>query len=335
MKEDNKKFINPSLFNERVLKVLKCKNITLDELYILLTEKAKYEISKNNVALYIQRTPNINFLIALCKALDVSADYLLGLEDIDMFSAGFDYKYDDKRYRKYECEDYFFFFYPTVSNSPSKMNVAKLSIYKDTSYKAELRIETDEGELKRYVGDFILSSNYDIGFITLKGVDLGEIVHLSFHDPIINGETKTELLVGAMLSVSTGDFKRAPVMSRFIISRHEIKEENLTAIKANLTLNSKYILIDSEKFLEAFNSFDLEETKKKNLLSRLTNAFQKNEYYRFEEGYILNTIAKDFKLSSKETTTLINILRVNSISNANCKINHKIDSRLFDYFYLQ
>ena len=67
MKEDNKKFINPSLFNERVLKVLKCKNITLDELYILLTEKAKYEISKNNVALYIQRTPNINFLIAVIK----------------------------------------------------------------------------------------------------------------------------------------------------------------------------------------------------------------------------------------------------------------------------
>lgn len=332
MKEDNKKFIDTYQFRDRVLRVMEIKNISMDDLYIILNEEVKYEISKNNIGIYIQRSPNTNFLIALCKALGVSADYLLGITDENLLNSGFDYKYRDKRYKKYECDEYFFYFYPTVSNTPTKVNVAKLSITFDGEYKAKLIIQTDENEKKQYVGKFVLSKDYKVGYINLVGVNIGEIVNLSFHDPVINGDTlKTELLVGAMLSVSTGDFKRAPVMSKFILSRHEIEEQYLDVVRANLMLNNKYIEIDEDSFKDAFRDIDFDHSLKSEIMSRLKQAFQGNQYYRFEEAYILNTIAKDYKLTFEQAMQLVNKLRIKSISNANCKINHKVDSRLFDY----
>ncbi len=368
MKEDNKKFIDPNQFKERILKVMKLKDITMDDLHSILNNEIKYEISKNNISIYIQRSPNTNFLIALCKALGVSSDYLLGLSDENVLNSGLDYKYREKRYSKYEYDDYFFYFYPTVSNTPTKVSVAKFSIRYDGSYKAELKIQTDEKEQKRYVGEFVLSKNYDVGYINLVGVNIGEIVNLSFHDPNINGDViKTEILVGAMLSVSSGDFKRAPVMSRFILSRHEIADEYMDAIRANLTLNNKYIEIDEECFQEAFNNINLDAFLKAKIMSRLTSAFQGNHsfkfedainnmdldellkakiisdlsinfrgntYFRFEEAFILNTVTKDFKLSFEQSMTILNALRIKSMSDANCKINHKIDTMLYDFLKL-
>lgn len=396
MKEDNKKFIEPNQFRDRILRVMELKNMTMDNLYDILNNEIKYEISKNNIGVYIQRSPNTNFLYALCKALGVSADYLLGLSDENLLNSGFDYQYRDKRYNKYICDNYYFYYYPTVSNSPTKVNIAQLSIAFDGNFKAELRIQTDENEQKRYIGEFILSKNYEVGYINLTGVNIGEMVNLSFHDPNINGETKTQILVGAMLSVSSGDFKRAPVMSRFILSRHKIDDEYIDAIKANLTLNNKYIEIDEDCFKEAFENMDLEDSLKEKIITRLTNAFQGNNYFkfeneineldlngflkmkmlselnnilntkdfselenvinnmkleetlknkiiielarkfqgntyfRFEEAFILNTITKDFKLSFEQSMKILNALRIKSISNANCKINHKIDTRLYE-----
>ena len=397
MKEDNKKFIDPDQFKKRILKIMELKNMTMDDLYDALNNEVGYEISKNNIGVYIQRSPNTNFLYAICKALGVSSDYLLGLSDENILNSGFDYGYREKRYKKYLCENYYFYYYPTVSNSPTKINVAKLSINFDGRYKAELKIQTDENEQKRYIGEFILSKNYEVGYINLIGINVGEIVNLSFHDPNINGEMiKTEILVGAMLSVSCGDFKRAPVMSKFILSRHKIDDNHMDAIKANLTLNNKYIEIDEDCFKAAFNSIDLDDSLKKKIMLRLTSAFQGNNqfkieesieeldlnsllkmkifsrlsnsnysssfneieniiidsdlnkaikreiltdlsvrlqgntYFRFEEAFILNTVAKDFKLSFEQSINILNALRIKSISNANCKINHKVDSRLYD-----
>ena len=397
MKEDNKKFIDPNQFKDRILKVMELKNITMDELHYILNHEIKYEISKNNIGIYIQRSPNTNFLYALCKALGVSSDYLLGLSDENILNSGFDYKYREKRYSKYTCDKYYFYYYPTVSNSPTKVNVANLSITYDGRYKAELNIQTDENEQKRYIGELVLSKNYEVGYINLIGVNIGEIVNLSFHDPNINGNMQTEILVGAMLSVSCGDFKRAPVMSKFILSRHEIPDKYIDAIKANLTLNNKYIEIDEDCFKEAFDSLDLDSSLKEKIMSRLTSAFQGNNhfkfeeaiatldlndllkikmfsgltsllhskdfielestinnmnlnesikhkivadlankfqgntYFRFEEAFILNTVTKDFKLSFEQSIKILNALRIKSISNANCKINHKVDSRLFEF----
>lgn len=331
MNEENKKFITSDLFSNRVFNILKHKGITIDELYEKINNEIGYSISKNNLSIYFQRVPSVNFLIALSKALNVSTDYLLGLEDFDYYNLGFDYNYNDRRYRKY-IGNYNFYFFPTVSNSPNKLIKATLTISFDSTYKVELSIPTDENETKHYFGEFILSNNYKVGYITLQERELGELVYISFCDPVINGMTKASFILGAMLSISSGDFKRVPVMSRCLLTRELIDESDYSIIKSNLYLNSKYINIDSNCIYSSLNTIDLDDTKKEKMSERLMSAFEKKHYYCIEESYILNTLRNDFNLSLTESEQIISALRLQAINNANSKLNKIIDTRLFNYF---
>lgn len=331
MNEDNKKFLDIDDFKNRILNVMECKGFTIDDIYNKMTEDIGYNITKNNLNIYLQRVPSVYFLIALSKALGVSTDYLLGLEDIHYYSSGFDYHYDDKKYTKYIGE-YYFYFYPTVSNTPEKINVAKLTIDKNNLYESKLVIETDEGDKKEYIGKLILSNTYNVGYITLKGINLGEMVFLSFCDPIINSDVvKTETVLGSMLSISSGDFKRVPVMSRFFVSRKSISEIDENIIKSNLLLNTKYININIENLSKSLNDLNLEKKTAENILNRLTAAFCEKKYYRIEESFILNTLKNDYHLSTKQAENIISVFRINSMNSANIKINKSSDARIFSY----
>ena len=46
--------------------------------------------------------------------------------------------------------------------------------------------------------------------------------------------------VGAMLSISAGDLKRAPVLNRFIITGYDVDEAHMKFIHTHLKLNTKY-----------------------------------------------------------------------------------------------
>lgn len=334
MNESNKHFINVEVFNKRVLSAMKARNTSLDALYHKLNKDIGYTITKNNLSIYLNRIPNTNFLIALCKALNVSSDYLLGLTETNIFDSDFDLNYESKRYKKYEHHNYNFYFIETASNTSKKVNKAKLSIKHNISYQVSLSIETEEKYNKVYTGEFLLSKTYNIGYITLKGTEIGEVVHLSFYDPIINGDKlNTELFTGAMISVSAGDIKKSPVLSKFIVSRKELEQAKLDAITANLLLNTKYIEIDSENFKSALETCSLSDKQKEQITNRIKNAFNEYKYFKLEESYILNTLAKDFKLSKDEATVLVHSLRLYSNAKSNYKINRKTDSRLFELFY--
>lgn len=331
MNEDNKKFLDTDDFKNRILNVMECKGITIDDIYNKMKYEIGYNITKNNLNIYLQRVPSVYFLIALSKTLGVSADYLLGLEDINYYSSGFDYHYDNKRYSKYIGE-YFFYFYPTVSNTPEKINVAKMIITKDDPYTSKLIIKTDEGAKKEYVGNLILSSTYNVGYITLRGINLGEMVFLSFCDPIINSDiVKTETILGSMLSVSSGDFKRVPVMSRFFVSRKPLSKNDENIIKSNLLLNTKYINIDKESLSKSLEDINLDAKTSNGITERLQTAFCEKKYYKIEESFILNTIKNDFNLSTKQAENIISALRINSLNSANIKINKSSDARIFSY----
>lgn len=331
MNEDNKKFFDTDDFKTRILNVMECKGITIDDIYNKMKYEIGYNITKNNLNIYLQRVPSVYFLIALSKALGVSTDYLLGLEDINYYSSGFDYHYDSKKYTKYIGE-YFFYFYPTVSNTPKKINIAKLIIAKNTPYTSRLIIETDEGGKKEYIGNLILSNIYNVGYITLRGIDLGEMVFLSFCDPIINSDiVKTETILGSMLSVSSGDFKRVPVMSRFFVSRKPISKNDENIIKSNLLLNTKYINISHENLLKSLDNINLDAEISKGIKQRLQTAFCEKKYYKIEESFILNTLKNDFNLSTEQAENIISALRINSINSANIKINKSSDARIFSY----
>ena len=340
MKEENRKFITSDGFYERVKLVMDYKNISIDSLHEIINNEIGYEISKNNLNIYLQRVPNTNFLIALSKALSISSDYLLGISDEDLFGTGFNYDYESQKYKKYLNNDYSLYFYPTVSNSPQnhisgkqRVTKAKLSVFHDVSYKAKLTIITDENEKKEYVGNFLLSDSYDVGYIYLHGTKLGEMVFMSFCDPNINGNVvKVEALVGLMISVSSGDFKRVPVMSRFVLSKVSVATEKFDAVLSNLILNTKYINLSDDSLSDALHNLNLSDDLEKELLSRLRSAFPPKTYRRIEEGYLLNTIKNDFNLPFDEIYKLINNLRLNSLDCvSNNKANKSVDTHLFRY----
>lgn len=331
MKEDNKSLFPQDVFTDRVKRVMAEKAISIDTL-CKLVNRAGYEISKNNLSIYIQRTPNANFLIALSKALDTPTDYLLGLTD-DYLQRGFDYRFNSTRYKKYRGK-FFFYFFPTVSNSPTRLEQANLCFDPNVPSHVELAIKVDDGSVKQYSGSFLLSSGYNVGYATLKGTSMGECVFLSFLDPVINNDNiGVQLMAGAMISISSGDFKRVPVMSRFILSRNEIPKNKEKDVMANLRLNTKYILILEDDLLTAVNSCGFSDKQCSDVTTRLTTAFTKKDCYIIEESYILNTLKNDCHFSSEQVTCLLDALRNNSRSQANSKLNKAVDARMYNYIF--
>jgi hypothetical protein len=158
------------------------------------------------------------------------------------------------------------------------------------------------------------------------------MVYLSFCDPIINSDVvKTELILGSMMSISSGDFKRVPVMSRFFVSRKPISKNDENIIKSNLLLNTKYINISIENLSKSLSDLGLEKRMTEEILNRLTSAFCEKKYFRIEESFILNTLKNDCQLSTKQAENIISAFRINSINSANVKINKSSDARIFSY----
>ena len=92
-------------------------------------------------------------------------------------------------------------------------------------------------------GDILLSNIFQVGYACLYGSSIGEIVYLSFCDPVINGDMNINILLGLMISVSSGTVaKRVPVASRFFISRSEIQDKNLDTcvLRQRLLHNSTF-----------------------------------------------------------------------------------------------
>ena len=127
--------------------------------------------------------------------------------------------------------------------------------------------------------------------------------------------------------------------SAFQGNNHFNFEEAIATLDLNDLLKIKMFsgltsLLHSKDFIElesTINNMNLNESIKHKIVTDLANKFQGNTYFRFEEAFILNTVTKDFKLSFEQSIKILNALRIKSISNANCKINHKVDSRLFEF----
>ncbi len=330
MKTENKEFFENNVFFSRVEYIMRCKGLNYDKLCYILNNEVGYIITKSNLKIYVtNRIPNVNFLIALSKALNISTDFLLGNDDKEISYNNFEYDYSSSDYNKYIGE-YFFYFFPTQNNEPGTLLKAYVKIYYKQYIQVSLTIPTDYLN-KEYFGKLILSKNTPNGFITLKSKDFGEIVSLAFYHPPLN-QISIQLIIGGMLSISSGDMKRAPVMSRFIMTRNEVNEDKLDYIRANLSLNTKYINISPNaiKKVTEIIRHDLPFDIAEKIENRLKNAFVKNEYYSIDESFICNTLMRDYNLTQETIDRLIALLRLNSICNANNKINKTLDSRLFN-----
>ena len=72
----------------------------------------------------------------------------------------------------------------------------------------------------------------------------------------------------------------------------QVDDAYMDVVKANLTMNNKYIEIDEDSFKEAFDSIGLDDLLKEKIMSRLTDAFRGNNHFiklRFSSKHLRNS----------------------------------------------
>lgn len=317
-------------FRERLETVMEQTNISWDSLADLVTE-AGYRITTSNLKLYVnQRNISLKLLITISRVLRISMDYLIG-NDADVPAViynGFDYHYDSQRYMQY-AGYYFVYFFPTRTNEPEEIIEATLNIDEKKSFYATFSIPVIEAKPKVYNGHLILSAKTDTAFLNMYGTN-GELIEFIFNDPKTN-QNKIRFCVSALVSVSSGDAKRMPTLSRAVITEKALTDEGKKIIEAHLRLNSKYIDIQREKLQTILSEFLEHESisDADNVCSRLLAAFKPKTIYSIEEQYLLNTFRIDNDLSNLQVERLIAELRRASLSSINCKTPRSLDARLY------
>lgn len=333
-KEDNEQTNPPGydkdLFSKRVNEVMHREKLDYEALAKKFCE-AGYDISSKNLKVYInQRNPSLKVLLYLSKTLHVSMDYLIGNEvgNFITLNEGFDHEYDGSRYAQYSGK-YTVYFFPTRTNEPEELIEASLEIDGKNGFYSTLEIPIGDGNVKQYNGHLILSKKTYTAFLNMVGTN-GEIIQFTFNDPNTNND-KVRFCVSALVSISSGDAKRMPTLSRAIISEKRLTDAGRKYLDSNLRLNSKYINIRQDRLLTVLKNFldneDIENSDE--ICNRLGFAFKAKTYYSIEEQYFLNTFRAENGLSNLQTESLIADLRNNSMSSINCKTPRTLDARLY------
>ena len=334
-KETNPLCYDRDLFCERVEHSMAIAGISWDQLVERFSE-AGYEISIANLKTYIyQRNASLKLVLCLSKALNASIDYLLGnVITASPIMNGFDKDFSGSRYKQFNSS-YYVYYYPTRTNTPEELIVATLKIKGSDGYSVEFTIPINEdgaAKTKKYQGHLILSKKTHNGFITLYGEN-GELVSLAFNDPN-TFQYKYTFGIAALLSISSGDGKRSPTLSRAVISSKRLTEKMVEIAKANLRLNSKYITITQANMDATIDAFFAEEglPEVEDVKARLKAAFKPRVYSSIEESYFLNTFKLENNLTDIQAETLVAKMREASVEAINNKVPRNLESRLFMTF---
>lgn len=330
VKTSHKDFYDKDLFCERVESVMHLEKVDYDALAQKFCE-AGYPISASNLRVYInQRNLSLKVLYFLSKTLNISMDYLIGNEvgNYLTLNEGFDYEIYGSRYAQYPGK-YYVYFLPTRTNEPEKLIEATLTISDKQSFFSSLEIPVTDGDSKIFNGHLVLSKKTYTAFLNMVGSN-GEMIQFTFNDPNTN-QNKLRFCVSALISVSSGDAKRMPTLSRAIISEKRLTDAGHKYLDANLRLNSKYINIHADELQTILSEFlereNIEEATE--ICQRLKYAFKAKTYYSIEEQYFLNTFRAENSLTNLQTESLIADLRNHSMSDINCKTPRSIDARLY------
>lgn len=317
-------------FVERVTLSMRMANLDWEQLAAKFDENG-YQITQANLKTYVtQRNLSLKVLVYLSKTLGVSMDYLVGNDTnaTMTINEGFDYEFSGHRYSQYDG-NFYVYFYPTRTNEPEELIIAQLKICSKKNYAATLEIPLKDAPTKKFEGKLLLSKKTDTAFLTMSGCN-GEMIQFTFNDPN-TFQNKIRFCVAALVSVSSGDSKRMPTLSRAIITEKKLTLSGQQFIEANLKLNSKYIHIQKDKLENSIKEFcQIEQLNDADeICRRLTTAFMPRTIYFLEEQYFLNTFRSENELSDLQVERLISILRNASLSNINCKIPRSLDARLY------
>lgn len=317
-------------FCKRVEEAMLAAKLDFDALAYKFTQ-AGYSITSANLKQYItKRNPSIKLLLYLSKTLHTSIDYLIGNDSANnlQLNPSFDREVYSSRYAQYPGK-YWVYFFPTRTNEPEELIKAELNITNSNGFYATLKIPVPGGYDKEYEGHLVLSKKTNTAFLSMIGTN-GEMIQFTFNDPHTN-QNKLRFCISGLISVSSGDAKRMPTLSRAVISESELSDDGLKYIEANLRMNSKYIHIHEDKLRSTLTGFLHSQSicEPEAVCTRLQNAFKSRTYYSIEEQYLLNTFKRENELTNVQIESLIADLRNNSISSINVKIPRSLDARLY------
>ena len=329
-KSDSNPGYDRNLFCERTKEAMSIARVD----YEMLAERfceAGYKISQSNLKVYInQRSPSLKLLTFLSKTLNVSIDWLIGNEAGNLISLneGFDREIYGSRYAQFPGS-YTVYFYPTRTNHPEKLHEARLCISAKNGFYTTLELPIEDGETKKFSGHLILSKKTPTAFLTMVGQN-GEIIQFVFNDPGTN-RNKLRFCIAALVSVSSGDSKRMPTLSRAVISELRLTDAGHRFLDSHLLLNSKLINIHEDALKTVLDEFVKREdiSNAEEVHKRLTYAFKARTYHALEEQYILNTFRYENNLTNLQTETLIAELRKHSMADINVKVPRTLDARLY------
>lgn len=346
-------------YNERIIqnlrKIMTARLLSQNALVELLG-KHGLDINQGTISKYLTGTVEIQLsvIVKLCEIFDLSItdlvreDFLLAEQEIstDEEAVLETFEYADPRdavlyipklgnkfisdsgdldFRGW-IQPYKIYFYPTLSNDP---NVLKGELFLSNSdltgvCEARLTLNTNRTRkdgtpiIKEYTGCAIISTSVHAMYIILSSEEEGELCMLNMRHFFIRHQW-LDCRMASVLTNSAGE-GHVPTVHRALISREEIRDEDLALLLPQLHLNCSDILIreaDLEQLRQQDERYD-------QLISHLTNLPKPEPVYFFKEDYVRSN-ALQFLRDKKETLLFLSAVRKLAYKNRYNKVSNKVD----------
>ena len=174
--------------------------------------------------------------------------------------------------------------------------------------------------LKKYQGQFFVSSKMGIAYCFLVNNKLGEICTIEFRHRTFFYK-RLECRLGLVLTISTGE-KRVPVVHKIAIFRESINDEQEQQIAHMLKLDNNEIRVSMEALENLTKMREHEE-----IFEKMSQVLPVNSYC-IVNAAVLKTINR--KLSNKEISLLFSTLRDISEEDYILYLDQLEDEMMFD-----
>lgn len=304
-------------------------------------EKRQIEINTGNLSHRLNGNVNMDFLTTslLCEWLGIDmqeviwkeldeTDYIL--ENIEPFkdSSAFIFENTNGQFNKYEG-DYYCYFHSTIQEEENivsgQMNIklnnytGKCDVSLDIYTNQQLEGREDR-YVKQYYGTMMIGREKHVCYCIVGNADIGECNFISFRHKKPNNKK----YLGGMAAVSTisAGGTNVPTLHRMLISRKEIKPDEMQYISGNLFLNQSKIIVEKEKMEKCLSELGIKEEVRKKILGNL----RKKEIYEFSERY-LRSLDKD-ELEPYTREEFVAHIRAVSIAMRYNKISERLDENV-------
>ncbi|WP_297233572.1 hypothetical protein [uncultured Flavonifractor sp.] len=229
---------------------------------------------------------------------------------------------------------YFTYFTPTHSGGKGVLKGALTLSRREGGVHVHFELETGQqtasGDARKkcYDGSLVYSAAVGCCYCLLSSPAMGELSFLMFRHFRLNmGQLDCRLALA--MTASAGNEDKNPTVHRALISRSQIRDEDLEGLLPLLDLNNSQIVISAE---------DLRALARENqdyapVIDHILSSpgVEPRTYYIIRENTV-RTVSRDLRhVKEGETVPLISAMRARALSSRYNKISQKADKSVHDY----